>query len=200
MGIGTGSAYSAARFCGNASGVPGIGETEGEFKAEITRLLGPLAGLVPFVTGFGLGLGFRLGFRLGGDSVGMVNPHLGKKQDANPTADASGRSKSRILLLRALVLSVIVVVGGGTRIPGIKDVARDGGGVIGRLLPALAGSEFDPPPARLRKNSFLAIPLPIPKFEGVRLLKTDLKCPFDFSLAGPWAGFVPKVSAASEFE
>jgi hypothetical protein len=113
MGIGTGSAYSAAKFCGNTSGVPGIGETEGEFKAEITRLLGPLARLV------GLGLGFRFGFRVGGDSVGMVNPHLGKKQEVNPTADASGRSKSRILLLRVLALSVIVVVGGGTRIPGM---------------------------------------------------------------------------------
>lgn len=129
MGIGTGSAYNVARFCGSSSGVPRIGEVEGEFEVEITRLLSPLAGLVAFVAGLGLGLGFRLRFRAGEGSVAMVSPHLGKKHDVILTADGSGRSISRIVLLRALLLSV----GGGSRMPGMKEVARDGGGVIGRL-------------------------------------------------------------------
>ena len=126
MGIGTGSAYNAAKFCGNSSGVPGIGEAEVEFKAEITRLLGPLVRLVAFAAGLRLGLGFRLRFKVDEDSVAMVNPHLGMKHDVILTADASGRSKSRTLLL-------LLSVGGGSRIPGTKDVERDGGGVIGRL-------------------------------------------------------------------
>lgn len=129
MGIGTGSAYNAAKFCGNSSGVPGIGEAEVEFKVEITRLLGPLARLVTFAGGSGLGLGFRLRFRVDEDSVAMVSPHLGMKHDVILTADASGRSKSRTLLLAALLLSAV----DGSRIPGTKDVERDGGGVIGRL-------------------------------------------------------------------
>ena len=196
IGIGTGSAYNVARFCGNSSGVPGIGEAEGELEVEITRLLSPLARLVAFVAGLGLGLGFKLRFRVGEDSVAMVNPHLGKKHDVILTADGSGRSKSRILLLRVLLLSV----GGGSRIPGTKEVPMDGGGVIGRLCPALAGSELDPPLVRFRKNSFLAIPLPIPKLGGVRLLKTDPKRTLYLSLTAPWTGFVPELNAASERE
>lgn len=193
MGIGTGSAYSAAKLCGNPSGVPGIGEVEEESGAEITRPLGPLAGL-------GVALGFGLGFKVGEELEGMVNPHLGKKHDVILTADGSGRSRSRTLLPRALLLSVTAVFGAGNLIPGIKDVERDGGGVIGRLLTALAGSELDQLPARFRKNNFLAIPLPIPKLGGVRLLKTDPKRPLDFSLTVPWMGVMPEVSAASELE
>ena len=196
MGIGTGSAYNAAKFCGNSRGVPGIGEAEVEFKVEITRLLGPLARLVAFVAGLGLGLGFRLRFRVDEDSVATVNPHLGMKHDIILTADASGRSKSRTLLLAASSPSV----GGGSRIPGTNDVERDGGGVIGRLWPALAGSELESPPIRLRKNNLLASPLPIPKFGGVRLLKTDPKRPLYLSLTAPWAGFIPGLNAASELE
>lgn len=184
IGIGTGSAYSVAKLCGNSSGVPRIGEVEGGSEGEITGPLGPLAKLVGFAAGLGVGLGFKLGVRGGENSAGIVNPHLGKKHDVILTADASGRSKSKTLLLRAL-FSVVTVVEGGSRIPGMKDVARDGGGVIGRLLPALVGSELGPSPARLRKNNFLAIPLPRPKLGGVRLLKTDPKRPLDFSLAVP---------------
>ena len=200
MGIGTGSAYSVAKFRGNSSGVPGIGEADEESKAGTTRPLGPLMGLVAFVAGLGVGVGFSLGFRVGENSVGTDNPHLGRKHDVIPTADASGRSRSTTLLLRVLLLSAAVVVGCGSRIPGIKDVARDGGGVIGRLLPALAGSEAGPSPIRLRKNNFLAIPLPIPKLGGVRLLKTDPRRPLDFHLAVTLAGLTPKVNAASELE
>jgi len=195
IGIGTGSAYNVARLCGNSIGVPGIREVEGESEGVITRPLGPLAELVRFAMGLGVGLGFKLRFRVGEDSVGIVSPHFGKKHDVILTADASGRSKSRTLLLRALLFSVAAVVGGGT-----KDVARDGGGVIGRLLPALVGSELGPSPMRLRKNNFLAIPLPRPKLDGVRLLKTDPKRPLDLSLAVLWTGVIPKVSAASELE
>lgn len=186
MGIGTGSAYNVARLCGNSKGVPGIGEVEGEPEGEVTRPLGPLAGLVTFGVGPGAGLrlGFKLRSRVGEDSAGIVNPHLGKKHDVILTAEASGRSKSRILLLRTLLLSLVAVVG-GSRMPGTGDVARDGSGVIGRLLPALVGSESGPSPIRLRKNNFLAIPLRIPKLGGVRLLKTDPKRFFDFSLAAP---------------
>lgn len=167
---------------------------------EIIRLLSPLAILVAFVAGLGLGLGLRLRFRVGEDWVGMLNPHLGKKHDVIPTVEGSGRSKSRTLLLPALLPSVVIVAGGGGRTSRTKDVARDGGGVIGRLWPALAGSELDPPPARLRKNNFLAIPPPIPELGGVRLLKTDPKRTLYFSLAVPWAGFIPELNAASELE
>jgi len=197
MGIGTGSAYNVAKFCGNSTGVPGTGEVEGEFKVEITRLLGPLVRLVAFVPGLGLGLEFTLRFRAGEDSVAMLNPHLGKKHDVILTTDASGRSKSRALLFPALLLSVVE---GGRRIPGTKDVERDGGGVIGRLWPALAGSELEPLPIRLRKNSLLASPLPIPRFGGVRLLKTDPKRPRYLSLTVPWTGLIPGPNAASELE
>jgi hypothetical protein len=201
MGIETGSAYNAAKFWGNSSGVTGIGEVEGESGGEITRPLGSVPVSVWFVTGLGIGLGLGLKLRFKGeDSEGMVSPHLGKKHDVILTADASGRSRSSTLLLRALLLSVAAEVEGGNRIPGTKDVVRGGGGVIGRLLPALAGSELDPSPVRLRKNNFLAIPLPRPKFGGVRLLKTDPKRPLDFSLAVPWMGVIPRVNAASELE
>ena len=185
MGIGTGSAYNVAKFCGNSSGAPGNGEAEGELEVEITRPLGPPARLVAIAAGLGLGLGIRLGCKAGEDSLGIVNPHLGRKHDVIPTSDASGRSKSR-------TLSVV----GGSRIPGMKD--EDG--VIGRLCPALAGSELDPPTACLRKNNLLAIPLPIPKLGGVRLLKTDPNRPLCLSLAAPWARFVLKLNAASELE
>lgn len=200
MGIGTGSAYNAARLCGNSSGVPGNGEGEEELEGDITRPLGPLVELVGFVGGFGVGLGFKLGFRVGEVSVGIVNPHLGKKHEVILTADASGRSKSKSLLFRVLLLSVTAVLGGGSRMPGTKDAARDGGGVIGRLFPALVGSELDPSPVRLRRNNFLAIPLPRPKLWGVRLLKTAPKRRLDFSLGASWAGAIPRVNAASELE
>ena len=197
MGIGTGSAYSVAKLWGNSNGVPGIGEVEGESGVEVSRPLGPVVG---FVMGLGVGSVFKLGFRVGEDSAGIVKPRLGKKHDVILTADASGRSKSRSLLLRALLSSVAAVVEAGRRMPGTKDVAREGGGVLGRLLPALAGSELSPSPVRFRKNSFLAIPLPRPKLGGVRLLKTDPKRPLDFSLIVPWMGAVPTVKAASELE
>lgn len=184
-GIGTGSAYNVARLYGNSNGILGIGEVDGESEGENTRPLGPLVEFATFGAGLGLGLGFKLRLIVGEGSAGIVNPHLGKKHDVILTADASGRSKSRTLLLRALLLSLGAVVEGGSRMPGTKNVAGDGGGVMGRLLPALVGSELDPSPARLRKNSFLAIPLPKLKLEGVRLLKTDPKRPFDLSLAAP---------------
>lgn len=176
--------------------MPGIGEEEWEFEVEITRLLGPLARLRGFVAGLGLGLGFRVRFRVDEDSVARVSPHLGRKHDVILTADASGRSKSRTLLVPALLASV----GGGSRMPGTKDVASDGGGVIGRLWPALAGSELDPPAMRLRENNFLAIPLPIPKLGGVRLLKTDPNRPLYFPLATPWMEFTPGFNTTSELE
>ena len=200
MGIGTGSAYNVARLCGSSSGIPGNGEGEGGSEGERTRPLGPLVELTGFVGGLGVGLEFELGFSVGEVSGGIVNPHLGKKHDVILTADASGRSKSRTLLLRALLLSVAAVLGGGSRMPGTKDAARDGGGVIGRLFPALVGSELGPSPVRLRRNSFLAIPLPRLKLWGVRFLKTAPKRRFDFSLAIPWTGVVPRVNAASELE
>ena len=200
IGIGTGSAYNMARLCGNSNGVPGIGAVEEESEGVITRPLGPLVELVGFATGLERGLGFKLGLKVGEDSAGIVNPHLGKKHDVILTAEGSGRSKSRTPLLRVLLFSATAVVWGGSRMPGTKDVARDGGGVIGRLFPALVGSELDPSPTRLRKNSFLAIPLPRPRLGGVRLLKTDPRRPFDFSLAALWMGVIPRVNAASELE
>jgi len=109
-GIGTGSAYSVAKLWGNSSGVPGIGELEGESGVESTRPLGPLAGS-------GIVLGFKLRFIVGEESAGMVNPHLGKKHDVILTTDASGRSRSRTLLPRALLLSVTAVLGAGSRVP-----------------------------------------------------------------------------------
>jgi len=198
--IGTGSAYNVARLCGNSIGVPGIGEVEEESEGVITRPLGSLAEIVGFATGLGVGLGFKLRLRVGEDSTGIVNPHLGKKHDVILTAEGSGRSKSRTLLLRALLFSATAAVWGGSRMPGTKGVVRDGGGVRGRLLPALVGSELGPSPTRLRKNNFLAIPLPRPKLGCVRLLKTDPKRPFDFSLAALWMGVIPRVNAASELE
>ena len=198
--IGTGSAYNAAKFLGSSRGFPRIGEVEGESEAEITRPGGPETVSVVFVAGLILGLGFELRFKVGGDSGGMVSPHLGKKHDVILTADASGRSRSNTLLLRGLLLSEAVEVDAGIRIPGMNEVGRDGGGVLGRLLPALTGSELVPSPIRLRENNFLAIPLPRPKAGGVRLLKTDPKRPFDFPLAVPWAGVIFKVNAASELE
>ena len=181
-GIGTGSAYNVARLYGNSNGVPGIGDVEEESEGEITRPLGPLVVLAVLATelavGVGLGLGLGLRFRVGEGSVGIVNPHLGKKHDVILTADASGRSRSKTLLFR--ILFSVAVVG----IPGTKDVVGGRGGVIDRLLPTLAGSELEPSPTRLRKSSFLAIPLPRPKVD-VRLLKADPNRPFDFSLAAP---------------
>ena len=53
---------------------------------------------------------------------------------------------------------------------------------------------------RLRENNLLASPLPIPKFGGVRLLKTDPKRPLYLSLTAPWTGFIPELNAASELE
>ena len=201
-GIATGSAYKVAKLYGNSNGVPGIGDAEGESEGEVTRPLDPRVGLAVLVTGLavgvGLGLELRLRFRVDEGSVGIVNPHLGKKHDVILTADASGRSRSRTPLPRVL-FSVAAVAGGGNRIPGMKEVVGGRGGVIDRLFPALAGSELGPSPARLRSSSFLAIPLPRPKV-GVRLLKTDPKRPFDLSLAAPWAGAIPRVNAASELE
>lgn len=142
IGIETGSAYNAAKLWGNSIGVPGIGGVEGESGAEILNPRGP----VTVSTGFapGLGLRFELEFRGGEGSEEIVSPHLGRKHDVILTTDASGRSRFNILLLRVLLLSVAAELCTGSRIPGITDVARDGGGVIGRLLPALAGSELDP--------------------------------------------------------
>ena len=185
VGIGTGSAYNAARFLGNSSGAPGIGEAEGESGVDITRPPGPETVSVGLVAGLVLGLGFELGFTVGEDSGEIMSPHLGKKHDVILTADASGRSKFNTLLLRALLLSVAIEVDAGGRIPGTNEVVRDGGGVLGRLLPALTGSELDPSPVRFLENNFLAIPLPRPNVGGVRLLKTDPKRPFDFPLVVP---------------
>lgn len=185
IGIGTGSAYNAAKFFGKSSGVPGTGEVEGESGAEITRPRAPETVSVGFVAGLVLVLRFELGFRVGEDSEDMGCTRFGKKHDVILTADASGRSKSNTLLLRALLLSVAAAVEAGSRIPGTNDVARVGGGVIGRLLPALTGSEFDSSPVRLRENNFLAIPLPSPKVGGVRLLKTDPKRPLGLPLVVP---------------
>jgi hypothetical protein len=184
-GIGTGSAYNVARLWGNSSGVPGIGELEGELGTGIKRPQDPAAVSVGFVVGLGLGLGVKLRFIVGEGSEAMVSPHLGKKHDVILTADGSGRSKSNILLLRALLLSVAAEVGGESWMPVTKDVERDGSGVIGRLLPALVGSELDHSPVRLRRNSFLAIPLPRPKAGGVLLLNIDPKRPLDLSLVAP---------------
>src|ERR1700753_3014700 len=118
MGIGTGSAYNAAKLWGNSNGVPGIGEVEGESGAEITRPRRSVAVSVAFVTGFGLELGFELRFKVGEDSEEIVRPHLGKKHDVNLTADASGRSKSNTLLFSALLRSA--EEGDGSRITGMK--------------------------------------------------------------------------------
>ena len=176
-GIGTGSAYNVAKFWGSSSDVPGIWELEGELGAGIRR---PVAVSVGLVVGLKLGLGVKL--RVGEGSEAMVSPHLGKKHDVILTADASGRSKSNILVLRALLLSVAAEVGGGSWKPVTKEVERDGSGVIGRLLPALVGSELENSPVRFRRNNFLAIPLPRPKAGGVLLLKIDPNRPLDLSL------------------
>lgn len=173
---------------------------EGESGADVTRPRSPVAVSVGFIPGLGVGVGFELSNGLGEGSEGIVSPHLGKKHDVILTIDASGRSKSNTLLFGALLLSVPAELGAGSRMPGTKDVAREGSGVIGRLLPALAGSELEPSPVRLRKSNFLAIPLPRPKLGGVRLLKTDPKRPFDFCLVLPWTGVMAKVNAASELE
>jgi hypothetical protein len=132
VGIGTGSACNVARLCGNLIGFPRIGEAEGDSKGVITCLLGLLAELVGFVTGLGVGLEFKLSFR---DPAGIVSSCLGKKHDFILTADASGMSKFRVLLLRALLFSMAAVVEGGSRAPGTKGVTRGGGGVIYRPLP-----------------------------------------------------------------
>lgn len=201
MGIGTGSAYNAAKFLGNSSGAPGTGEAEGGSWAEITGPRNPGMVSVGPVVGLVLGLRFELGFRVGDGSEETASPRLGKKQDVILTADASGRSKSNTLLLRAWLLwSVAAEVEVGSRIPGTSDAARNEGGVLGRLLSALTGSELDPSPVRLLENNFLAIPLPRPKVGGVRLVKTDPKRPFDFPLVVTCAGSILKVNAASELE